>query len=648
MQRIKSITLRNFKFFYGNETKQPQNKLELNQNHLLLYGENGSGKSSIYWALYTFLQSSLKTDNQIEKYFIPNHPENLRNRFAKDTDESGIVIEFIDERGTITKEISSRTRNTINDSTVLKINASSDLLNYKYLSKLYDFRNSEEIDLFDWFEREILMFIDFEEGFFDHQGTISSSTMASDWWHFISKAPEELPYNGNVVSVSSPEYVRFKNQTLPKFIELLKSFLRRITTSANQILTNEFDEIFSIDFNVDSIECDYNKYVSQRAKDGLLHRPRIPLKVVFDHAKLNSSSKGIDKPHTFLNEARLTAIALAIRLAMLDQRPLLPDTARLLILDDLLLSLDMSHRDKVLDIILSFVDDYQLIILTHDRAFFNLCKNRIKNRIKEDDEYKWEFKEMYQSETKLNIPCPFIPDKKDYLDLAKKYLHDFDYPASANYLRKECERVISKILPKNMLYKDDLDSGSTKLFLDGLIGKLKTYCKDIGMDYSPFEKLKEHKDILMNPLSHDNIESPIYKSELLNSIELIVKLNQLQIKTFGLADADNEIPFILMETDKDGNDWEYTFYLKENFRAIRDLSGTWHISNPECEFKKRRNITLNQSEETLESKLKLKKGYDQIRYQLGIKIEGSVPKDLKDLIKKDGDLIIPIENPFVN
>ena len=60
MQKIQSITLRNFKFFYGTEDEQKQNKIELNQNNLLLYGENGSGKSSIYWALYTFLQSCKK------------------------------------------------------------------------------------------------------------------------------------------------------------------------------------------------------------------------------------------------------------------------------------------------------------------------------------------------------------------------------------------------------------------------------------------------------------------------------------------------------------------------------------------------------------------------------------------------------------
>ena len=63
MNRIKSIQLHNFKFF------QEEKPIELNENNLLLYGENGSGKSSIYWALYTLFEASLKTkDDDIKKY----------------------------------------------------------------------------------------------------------------------------------------------------------------------------------------------------------------------------------------------------------------------------------------------------------------------------------------------------------------------------------------------------------------------------------------------------------------------------------------------------------------------------------------------------------------------------------------------------
>lgn len=54
MKKIDELTLENFKFFRGLET------LKFNSKNILVYGENGSGKSSLYWALYTFMQSSLK------------------------------------------------------------------------------------------------------------------------------------------------------------------------------------------------------------------------------------------------------------------------------------------------------------------------------------------------------------------------------------------------------------------------------------------------------------------------------------------------------------------------------------------------------------------------------------------------------------
>ena len=50
MSRIKDIHIHNFKFF--NEAEP----IKLNSKHLLLYGENGSGKSSIYWSYTPFLK----------------------------------------------------------------------------------------------------------------------------------------------------------------------------------------------------------------------------------------------------------------------------------------------------------------------------------------------------------------------------------------------------------------------------------------------------------------------------------------------------------------------------------------------------------------------------------------------------------------
>lgn len=631
MQRIQSITLRNFKFFYGTETQQPLNKLELNQKNLLLYGENGSGKSSIYWALYTFMQSCLKTDSEISKYFDPANNQNLRNRFANTADNSGIILEIVSPTGTITKEISNTElqTNIPNDSTVDKILEGSDFITYKYLSKLYDFRNSQEIDLFDWLEKEVLMFVNFGEGFTDNVGNLSTSTYASDWWQFICEAPVTLTPNNknkNTAKRSATEYGRLVHTTIPKFVELLKGFLSRIAVKANTYLKDDFQEVFQIDFKTESIECSYNNWIGT----GNISRPKVPLKVIFDHSLLPPNQQNVEKPHTFLNEARLTAIALSIRLAMLDERLYDPNSASLLVLDDFLLSLDMSYRDIVLDIILKRTDEYQLLMLTHDRAFYNLCKRRIENLPPET--FGWEFKEMYQDQTDTGIPCPFIPNKESYLSLAKKYLKEFDYPACANYLRKESERILKLILPKNLTIYFKEDEGSKPLQLDNLIGNLKTYLTQLGGDFSSFEKLKEHKDVLMNPLSHDNIDTPIYKRELINAIEIIEKLNRLKVEVFS-ADPDNERPFVLKEMDTSGDDWEYVFYLKENFRAIKGLDGNWLLSNPKCYFDTRKNITQNLANEDIKAELKLKIGYGRIRHALGIKTDTTDnEKDLKDIV----------------
>ncbi|MBA4448740.1 AAA family ATPase, partial [Cylindrospermopsis raciborskii CS-506_D] len=64
MKRIKEIKIKNFKAF------QQEQSFSLNGKNLLVYGNNGSGKSSLFWALYTLLQSSTKTDQDIQKYFV--------------------------------------------------------------------------------------------------------------------------------------------------------------------------------------------------------------------------------------------------------------------------------------------------------------------------------------------------------------------------------------------------------------------------------------------------------------------------------------------------------------------------------------------------------------------------------------------------
>jgi hypothetical protein len=133
---------------------------------------------------------------------------------------------------------------------------------------------------------------------------------------------------------------------------------------------------------------------------------------------------------------------------------------------------------------------------------------------------------------------------------------------------------------------------------------------------------------------------PIYKQELLNAIAVIEQLNNIGIKTIGLADLDNAIPFTLEETDEHGYQWQYTFYLKENFRAIKDLSGNWCLSNPKCLFENRKNISNSSAEEVINQELKLRKAHDHIHHKLGLKTAGQTLGDLRILVKQGANPII--------
>ncbi len=78
MSKINTITLSNFKFFGKEEI------INIDGKHLLLYGENGSGKSSLFWGIYTLLEASMKKSTDIAKYFKPyqNSSESLVNIHA--------------------------------------------------------------------------------------------------------------------------------------------------------------------------------------------------------------------------------------------------------------------------------------------------------------------------------------------------------------------------------------------------------------------------------------------------------------------------------------------------------------------------------------------------------------------------------------
>lgn len=152
MAAISKITINGFKAF-----PNLFDDLVLNGNNLLMYGENGSGKSSIYYALHCLLQSQCNTKGHI--YFNPDNPESIVN---KDThkDDAFVEIQFegSDTRYRLSKngyeEIPKHDISPLRD-----LNGECVFINHKFLFHLFSFRNSQYIDLFPVFIKDILPFV---------------------------------------------------------------------------------------------------------------------------------------------------------------------------------------------------------------------------------------------------------------------------------------------------------------------------------------------------------------------------------------------------------------------------------------------------------------------------------------------------------
>jgi len=548
MNKIKQLKLKNFKFFYGEVA------IDFDRQNVLVFGENGSGKSSLYWALYTFLQSVFKdTPQKVQKYFQYNHQENLRNRFALDADDSYIKIIFEDEhQSTTDKQISNSTVNTKTGTLIAQAVQGSELINYKLLSKIHDFKNPQQIDLFPIMDKDILPFINFRENLARHDGAASTAN-AQEWWDYIK--PGMQP-RGKMHEAS---YRTFAS-AVGKFNTELKFYFDTIVESVNDYL-KKFKQPFTVSFEI--VNCSYDAFVagSTTQRNHKTVAPQVLIQAHFNHAKIPTDRQTITRPHTFLNEAKLTAIALSIRFAMLDQKlsgVAAADTPKFLILDDVLISLDMSNREIVLDIILQEFTDYQLIILTHDRNFFELLRHRIKRFGQEN----WRYIEMYECE-KDGIPQPLIKLSDTYLEKAEKYFLLKEYEIAGNFLRKESEAFCKEFLPKKWQYTTEYNLHD----LNGLIQQLKTFAEGAGLDKTLFEELDSHRKFVLNPTSHDSYDVPKFNSEVGNCLNTLKALRQIRNEPF--LKRGEELEFEL--TTADGADtYKFEIKLEDDFRLLKE------------------------------------------------------------------------------
>lgn len=571
MHKIKEITLSNFKFFHG------EKKIDIDRKNVLIYGENGSGKSSIYWALYTFFQSVFKNVADVQNYFNPRHDYNLVNRFANGN-PSFIELIFEDVNEDLrTKRISNTTVNTIGDQFIESCSLCSDLIDYKSIFNIYNFTNRERVKLFEYFNKHLLDFINFRVDLIALDGQ-NHTANSKKWWEYLKKGISPYP------NIGGPGYDEFQ-ELINTFNNEFQFYLNTITETANDYLNKHFKEKLKIHFEYE--QCVYNELINN-SRTRKTKAPEVFLNVTLLNDNLGELERNIFRSHTFLNEARLSSIALAIRMAILKEK-FIVNVPKVLILDDLLLSLDMGNRESVLNIILEeYTADYQLFFLTHDRVFFDTALSFIKtynanlakqsgeiDRNKIDNAYKnsWKVLEMYESFLPSGVPTPIITEHKSHVQKAHFYFTDLesiDYNACGNNLRAALEEFFRSFIPIEF-FKDGSGQpiAANSQTLNPLIVKCIEYFNHVGWDISILDKLNRYRERALNATSHYNPRSNYFKKELQDTFEILNSL--YQYKAHAVIKKDEKVQFSV--SSNSGQEYVYTLTLLDDIRLYKEPLG---------------------------------------------------------------------------
>ena len=551
MAAISKITIDGFKAF-------PQEfELNLDGKNLLMYGENGSGKSSIYYALHSLLQSQCKDKCSI--YFSTTHPESIVNKY---TNKPNAKVEIKFEGSDVAYSISQAGYNeSVPQATspLRDLNGKCVFINHKFLFNVFSFRNSQYIDLFPVFIKDILSF-----------------TLTRDQSKYISELYDEAVAkikrkgNGYKIDDTYKDLIRKFNEETKHIIGLIN---QNAVSTATDIFNNNFRDIgdrklkISLEYNDnrDDIPQPNKSYwlrlgyryhpveIAGRMGNKKLStelevlQPVITLKVE-ELQDDNVTYKPVPKPQTQFNEAKLTAIALSIRFALLNTVD--PADGRFLALDDMLISLDMSNRAKVVDFLLKISDKYKIYLFTHDRAFFEHLKERIyfanksKGVAKEDG---WLFKELYKDDTPTNNPKDF--NSESDIARARKHYKEFDYPAAANYLRKAVEAMVNEVFPPKLSKQND--GAKHERLRNVLEISFDFFSKIQGFDLADLSRLIANLNLLMNPLSHKSTETNVYKIELKEIFAIIERLS-LQVQGLSIEEVlpRKEKVYLYLEEDE--------------------------------------------------------------------------------------------------
>jgi energy-coupling factor transporter ATP-binding protein EcfA2 len=464
--RIRKIELVNFRAFHG-----ATNVIDLSPNKsLIVLGENGSGKTSLYYALRDFFTLDKGGMN------ITGVP--YRNFFAL-TDDTAVRVEFSDGG---TYEWSNST-DTFPDLVGKGIDTTKGFIDYKsLLQTYYGQQRANTVNIFEFLVSEILA---------DLKPLGSAQTISAMWRDISATRPDKRR--------------RSEVNALRRLIEDFNAAMRRTVEELERKAQAILDRL-GLNLRIEIIfpGVDYNPDFT--GEENIVVNQIVNLIVNFYGARHENH-------HHFLNEARLSAVAISLFFASFQLQP--TGRIKFIVLDDVLIGLDMQNRLPVLDILADYFSEFQIFLFTFDKFWFDNVKTRFP------DFQKLELHSLPSGA----YETVSIRKAQSYLEKAEEFYARREMDAAANAVRKYYEQTIKDFCQRKRLnvcsqFQNDIGKIPASAFWTAIINANNRFPLDITLR----KEIESCQSNVNNPLSHAGINN-IHSAEVRRAIEKVKDLN---------------------------------------------------------------------------------------------------------------------------
>jgi energy-coupling factor transporter ATP-binding protein EcfA2 len=487
--RIKTIEICDFRAFPG----PTQVVVELGGKNLFLFGENGVGKSTIFRALdglFAYARSPKDLAQELK---------DQANRFTPVADKGKGYVRVTFDDDKLSAEWSSAghpadTNPGPANERVVNAALAKAILDYRSLLQTNYDHGDAEVNLFDICVDQLLR---------DYP-TVTGETLGEIWLRLEAKLSL-----GQIRKAQRDEI----DEDSRKFNDGLAEAVDAILPLINPILKGlRYDDI-----QVTKLVPKRIAYNNAGLKEDRTYTDRAVVPEITFHGE------PVDHPQLFLNEARLSALALAIYFAgrKLAETQTKNDMPRIMVLDDVLIGLDQANRVPLLDVLADHFKDWQIIILTHDRVWFDIARQY--QRIGQADKF-WTYWQLHQPQDHTFAPIATDVDSSSSAQIlaqARRFLKEGHLHAAGNAARLATEFALREFCAVKRVqtpYVAPPEVLPASKFLDA-VGSFDAE----GHYAAVISSIRMYTTILLNPLSHGGTPE-VTPSEVTGAIEVVDKL----------------------------------------------------------------------------------------------------------------------------